>query len=605
MKFADHYFVLTKTGSQANGSISFIFSQTKQNTMKRIIYLSIFLIIGLTGNSQPPEQIDPHYYAVPMKIPIFLSGNFAELRPNHFHGGIDIKTQGKSGLPVYAAADGMVSRISISASGYGNALYIDHPNGTTTVYGHLLSFSPKISEYIRKIQYEKETFAIDQKVPADSLFVKKGEQIAKSGNSGSSAGPHLHFEIRRTKEQIMLNPLLFNMPVTDKTKPVIQALMVYPASGDAGVSGKQQPQRFETILIGSSYQLKNNQPILVSGKVGFGLQAIDLLDGNLNKCGIYSLKLSIDNELIYSFTMDDFLLEESKYINSHIDYEQAARTGRRLYRTWLEPGNKLSIYNIAEKRGIFKATDGKTHQVKYEIADTYGNATSLSFKIQSKETAFTAPEPKGELFKFNRNNHIRNDDIEFNIPEGALYSDIDFQYEKLPGNPKFYSSVFKLHNSYTPLHFACPLRIKAVNLPEKLQSKVMLAQVDPVSGKIYSATGKYVDGWVEGNIRLLGNYALAVDTVAPKIVPLSITEKKTLTETNRIRFTITDNLSGIETVRGTIDGKWVLFEYDLKNKLISYTFDKERFQFGKSHELILEVTDFKDNKSTYKAKFYK
>lgn len=573
--------------------------------MKRFFKIIPFLLISLSTYAQPLEPIDPNYFEAPLKIPFFLAGNFAELRPNHFHGGIDIKTQGRTGLPVYAAAEGSISRIVISPSGYGNALYIDHPNGTTTVYGHLQSFALPIEDYIRKIQYEKETFAIDQIVPAGILPVKKGEQIAKSGNAGSSAGPHLHFEIRRTKEEIMMNPLLFHMPVKDKTKPVIQSLMVYPVSDDAGVSGKQQPQRFETILTGNSYQLKNNQPIPVWGKIGFGLQANDLLDGNPNKCGIYSLKLSIDNELIYSFTMDDLVIDESKYINSHMDYEQAIRSGRRLYRTWLEPGNKLSIYDIIEKRGIFKAIDGQTHQVKYEVTDAYGNATSLSFKVQSREATFTAPETKGELFKFNRNNHIRNEDLEFSIPEGALYNDVDFLYQKKPGSSKFYSPVYQLHNPYTPLHFACPLRIKAVNLPTKLESKVMLAQVDPVSGRIYSATGKFVDGWVEGNIRVLGNYTLAVDTVAPKIVSLSIADKKTLKETGKLRFTITDNLSGIETFRGTIDGQWVLFEYDLKNNLISYTFDKERLQLGKNHLLNLEVTDYKGNTSKYKANFYK
>jgi len=573
--------------------------------MKRIIQIIAFLVIGMSAYSQPLAPIDANYYAAPLRIPFFLAGNFAELRPNHFHGGIDIKTQGRTGIPVYAAAAGFISRISISPIGYGNALYIDHPNGTTTVYGHLESFAPQIEDYIRKIQYEKETFAIDQIVPAGTLPFKKGDQIANSGNAGSSGGPHLHFEIRRTKEEIMVNPLLFHMPVKDKIKPVIQALMVYHVSDDAGVSGKQQPQRFEIIRTGDNYQLKSKLPIAVWGKIGFGLQAIDLLDGSPNKCGIYSLKLSVDNLLIYSFTLNEIVINESKYINSFMDYALAIRTGRRLYRTWIEPGNKLSVYDVAEKKGIYEATDKQPHQVKYDVTDAYGNATSLAFKIQSKEVELSRPEPVGERFKYNRNNHIKEDGIEFRIPEGALYDDVDFQYLKKPGSSKFYSPVYQLHNSSVPLHFACALKIKAVNLPANLESKVMLAQVEPVSGRIYSATGKFVDGWVEGNIRVLGNYALAVDNIAPKIISLSIANNKTLKEPGKLRFTVTDNLSGIETVRGTIDGHWVLFEYDLKNNLISYTFDKGRFQFNKNHALILEVIDFKDNKSTYKANFYR
>jgi len=573
--------------------------------MKQLLNTILFLAISLTVFSQPEEKIDPHYYAVPVKIPVFLAGNFAELRPNHFHGGIDIKTQGRTGLEVDAATDGYVSRITISPTGYGRALYIDHPNGTTTVYGHLESFAPQIDEYIRNIQYEKETFTIDQTVPPGLLPVKKGEQIAKSGNAGSSGGPHLHFEIRRTKEETMLNPLMFNMPVKDKLKPIIQALMVYPLSDDASVSGKQTPQKFEIIKSPNGYQLKLNQPISVFGKIGFGVQSVDLLDGNPNRCGIYSIQLTVDDQLIYSFTMDDLVINESKYVNSHMDYALAMRSGQRLYRTWLEPGNKLQIYNTVEKRGIFHASDEKMHQVKYEIADVYGNSTSLSFKIQSKETKVNPIPSKGELFKYNHHNEIKDDGIKFSIPEGALYNDVDFQYKRKAALPKFYSPVFQLHNGSVALHFACPLRIKAVNLPENLQSKVMLAQIDPASGRIYSATGKFDDGWVEGNIRTLGSYALAVDTEAPKIVSLNVADKNGKKDTSRLKFKITDNLSGIENFRGTIDGKWVLFEYDLKNNLLSYTFDKARFKFGGNHQLNLEVTDFKGNTSTYKTNFNK
>lgn len=573
--------------------------------MKRFLNTFLFFLTGISLFAQPLEKIDPNYYAVPVKIPVFLAGNFAELRPNHFHGGIDIRTQGRTGLEIDAAASGYVSRIAISATGYGKALYIDHPNGTTTVYGHLESFAPQIDEYIRTIQYEKETFAIDQIVPPGLLSVTQGEPIAKSGNSGASGGPHLHFEIRRTKEEIMMNPLLFNMPVKDKLKPLIQSLMVYPLSGNAIVSGKQTPQKFEILKTAAGYQLKTNQPISVFGQIGFGVQAVDLLDGSPNRCGIYSLKLNVDGQLIYSFTMDDVVINETKYVNSHMDYALAMRTGQRLYRTWLEPGNKLQIYNTIEKHGIVDATDGKLHQVSYEISDVYGNTSSLTFKIQSKEIKVSPIPTKGELFKYNRHNEIKDEGIRFSIPEGALYNDIDFQYAKKPVRAGFYSPTYQLHNTLVPLHFACTLRLKAHDLPERLQGKVMLAQMDPASGRIYSATGKYDDGWVEGNIRALGNYALAVDTIAPKIVSLNTADKNGKTDPNTLRFKVTDNLSGIDNFRGTIDGKWVLFEYDLKNNLLSYTFDKSRIKFGQKHELYLEVTDFKGNKSTYKTNFYK
>jgi len=381
--------------------------------------------------------------------------------------------------------------------------------------------------------------------------------------------------------------------------------MVYPISNNASVAGKQTSQRFETILSGNEYQLKTKQVIPVSGEIGFGIQAIDLLDGNANQCGIYSIKLSVDNELIYSFSMDDYVLDESRYINSHMDYEYALRTGKRFYRTWMEPGNKLSIYDPIEKNGIFKATDGKIHQVKYEVADAYGNTTNLEFQVEAKDIQISPREIKGELFKYNHKNHVKDDDIVFTIPEGALYNNIDFIYKKSPAIQKFYSPVYQLHTPYVPLHFACPLRIKATNLPVQLQDKAMLAQIDPTTGRIFSATGKYVDGWIEGNIRVLGSYAIAVDTTAPKITLLSIPGKKSTVETSAISFKVTDNLSGIDTFRGTIDGHWVLFEYDAKNNLISYTFDKKRFQFNKNHVVDFSVTDFKGNTSTFNAKFYK
>lgn len=570
--------------------------------MKKLLKTIFFLLTACTVLSQP---VDPDYFNSPVKIPIFLAGNFGELRPNHFHAGIDIKTQGRTGIPVYAAADGYLARISISTTGYGNALYINHPNGTTTVYGHLKSFAKPIQDYIRNLQYEKETFVIDQAVPENMFPVKKGEMIALSGNTGGSVGPHLHFEIRDTKEEKVLNPLKFHFPVKDQTLPVIQSLVVYPVSENASVEAKHEEQRFLTLKTGNTYQLKENRVIPVYGKIGFGLQSVDLLDGSYNKCAIYSLKLKIDDQPIYAFSMDNFFQNQTKYVNAHMDYSLSVRSKIRLYRAWVLPGDRLNIYNSVVKRGIYDATDGKIHQVTFEVTDAYGNETSLTFKIQSEHCEVRAPEPKGELFRYDHNNRLRNDDVDFTVPEGALYDDVDFVYAKKPALSRFVSPVYQLDENTVPLQFSCPLRIRAKNLPQKLHDKVMLAQIDPVSGKIYSATGKYEDGWVEGNIRTLGDYALAVDTVPPRIAPVIEYGKDKKPIYNTLKFKVTDYLSGIENYRGTIDGKWVLFEYDLKNNLITYTFDKSRIQTGKKHELSLEVTDYKGNTSTYHSTFVK
>lgn len=573
--------------------------------MNRLYFFLLILVIPFFLKAQENDPIDKNYYGAPVKIPVFLAGNFGELRPNHFHAGIDIKTQGRTGLPVLAAADGYIARISVSQTGYGNALYINHPNGTTTVYGHLKSFVKPVQDYIRNLQYERETFAIDQVIPQDLFPVKKGEQIALSGNTGSSGGPHLHFEIRKTREETLLNPLLFDIPVKDKTRPIVRALTVYPVSPEATVSGKHVPQRVEVILSGNAYQPKISQPIAVCGKIGFGIESIDLIDGSQNKCGIYSVKLWVDDREIYAFAMDKLNLNESKYVNSHMDYASAVKTGRKSYRTWLEPGNKLNIYHNVTDRGLFEADDEKIHSVKYEISDAMGNTTHFSFKIQAKKTNLPHPEQSGLLFRYDHKNKIDEDGIEFTIPEGALYDDFYFQYAEKPALSTYFSPVYQLHNTTVPLHFACPLRIKADHLPERYHDKVMLAQIDPSSGRILSATGKYEHGWVEGNVRVLGNYTLAVDTIPPKITPLIFNEKKELKDPNSLQVKVTDNFSGVDSFRGMIDDQWVLFEYDLKNNLLIYTFDKERFVFNKNHKLVLTVSDFKGNTSTYQVNFRK
>jgi len=535
---------------------------------------------------------------------MFLTGNFGELRSNHFHSGIDIRTDGRTGLPVLAVADGFVSRISVSPFGFGNALYVDHPNGTTTVYGHLNAFSAKIQEYVREIQYEKESFSTDIDLPSSKFPVKKGEQIAFSGNSGSSGGPHLHFEIRDTKTEHTLNPLKYPFKVADHQAPKILSVHFYPVGEDAVISGKSEPKSVETVFYNNQYQIKNGQVIPVYGTVGFGVQVVDYLDGNGSKCGIYSLNLKVDGQSIYSFKMDEFDFDESRYINSHIDYEQKVRNDKNVYKTWLEPGNKLSIYND-DKNGLFSFTDDKKHAVRYEITDVNGNISVLAFSVLSKKQTLLKPEKKGILFEYDESNEFENDWIELDFPKNSFYSNFYFDYEQLPKLPNVFSKVHKVHNKYVPIHQSYTMKVKAENLPNKLQPKALIAFVNPENGMLSAIGGQYDDGWVECKLRSFGCFAVAVDTIAPTIAPLSITNKNALTEKNQIRFRIKDDFSGIGSYRATLDGKWALFEYDAKSNTIVHKFDPSRFTFPKKHQLFLRVEDVKGNIKTYEATFYK
>ena len=566
-------------------------------------WLLTFLIIFSTPDL--PLVSNPDYYSSPVKIPILLSGNFGELRSNHFHSGIDIKTEGKTGLPVYAAAEGNVSRINISSNGFGLALYIDHPNGTTTVYGHLENLRDDMARYAKSVQYMKESFSIDISVPQGMFHVKKGELVAYSGNSGSSGGPHLHFEVRTKDNQHPINPLLYNFKVQDAIAPQMQSVMLYPLSDDAHVSGKTYSQRVETVYYDGAYHLKGNPVLNVYGDLGFGLQTLDYLDGSWSKCGVYEITLSVDGKIVYSFKMDELDFDETRYLNSHIDYGHLAKYGRRLHKSWVEPGNHLSNYTTLSNQGKVRLDDGKTHTINYLIKDVKGNDSKLEFKVSSKQMAVSKSKKTGIPIRYNSTNNIEKKGMKASFKTGTFYSDFSLEYEEKPANTGLYSSIYKLHNKEVPAHQYFDLKLEASKLPIHLREKALIALVDERTGKTSALGGNYEDGWVDAKIRQLGSFAIAIDTIAPTITPINIKSKITLTNNSKVSFKIRDDFSGIASYQGKIDGHWVLFEYDAKNNLLEYYFDKEHLELNKKHQLILVVTDAKNNQSTYEANFYR
>ena len=549
---------------------------------------------------------DNESFTNPIKPPFFFSGNFGELRASHFHSGLDFRTQGRTGIPVFAAKDGYISRIGVSPSGYGNALYMNHPDGTTTVYGHLERFHPKLEEYLREKQYDKESFAVNISPFANEFIFKKGEPIAWSGNSGSSGGPHLHFEIRDTKSEYPCNPLLYGLGIVDNSPPKISAVYVYPLTEKSSVGQMNSKKRFETIPIPGGYQLRNNLPIELFGEIGFGIQADDDYSGTGLKCGIFSANLLCDGIPVFGFKMDKFPFEDSRYANSQADYEEKIKSHRWVQRLYKQPGNYLNIYDPSGNNGILNLDDGKAHQFEVIVCDAFKNKTSLKFRTISRKSQLPfMNQPFTKKFLFDQSNEFDNDQIKIGIPKGALYDNLDFTWKSSPKPSGCYSALQFVQSRFVPLHKPYSISIKCEALPDNLSDKALIVTVDPASGKKSAVGGEYSGGWVTANTNSFGSFSITIDKTPPVIVPLSIKEKKTLTDIMKLQFTITDNLSGIKSYRGEIDGKWVLFEYDSKKDLITYVFDKNRMVFGKSHLLRLTVTDNKDNTSDYKAIIYK
>lgn len=545
------------------------------------------------------------FYADPVKIPVFLSGNFCELRPNHFHGGIDLKTEQRIGVPIYSAAEGFIYRIVVSPTGYGKALYIEHPNGTSSVYAHLDRFRDDIEKFVRNEQYSKRSFSVDLSPEKELFRIGKQELIAFGGNSGSSAGPHLHFEIRDSQTQDALNPLAFNFSVSDNTPPRIFSMIAYPIADNSHVNSATSKRTFTLSQSAANrYFLSPNTPIVAFGPIGFAVRTNDFYDGSHNICGIYDARLKVNGQEVFAFCFDRMPFADTRYMNSHIDYEMSVN-GQRIHRLWRLPGNRLNIYYTDINRGIIDIEDGKLYNIEIILSDIAGNKAVLNFKINGVNRDISRkPQTGTRFFTYDNDNLFRTPFFEIYAPEGAFYDDFYFQYDVSEKPQGMFSKDHRVHRETEPIHFPVRIKILAEELPHELHEKSFIGRIGQNGARSYVG-GKITQGWFETEIRNFGNFAIMTDTIPPEITPLSIKVKNTLTETGKIRFTIRDNLSGIKQYEGLINGEWALFEYDAKNRLLTYEFDPDRVEPGKRHTLVLSVTDNVDNTSTYEATFWK
>ena len=537
----------------------------------------------------------------PLDIPLLLSGTFGELRSNHFHAGIDIKTQGRSGLNVYAIEDGYVSRIKVSPWGYGKAIYITHPNGYTSVYAHLMRYHGKIQDFVIKNQYIEQSYSIELFPKEGEFLVKKGQVIGLSGNTGSSFAPHLHFEIRKSNNQKPQNVLHFNFDVKDNLPPIIKEVKFYPQTDYTLINGNNESLKVKVKGNKGTYFI--DQKVDISGPYSIGISTYDVLDGANNKNGVYAIDLFVDSLMVYSHEMEAFSFQETKYINTHKDYMEHKKNNKKFHKCFKAPNNPLSIYNYILNNGTISPR--KNQFIEFFVDDVYGNSSTLTFKIDNKQKVPTKALNVGRydlpVFPFNQRNFFKNDSISLNIPAKSLYDTIYFDYKMVNDTfSSLYAPIHQIHSNHTPLHY--PYKVEFVTtVPSHLSDKAFVCKIKNEKA-IGFVGGTFEKGTISATIKTFGDYSVAIDTVAPNVQGLNIFSGKKM-EGSTLKMTIKDAESGIKSYNAYIDKEWVLMEYEPKKNRLTHRF-KKSLSKG-THKFTLIVEDNLGNTTEYEASFYR
>jgi Peptidase family M23 len=538
------------------------------------------------------------YFSSPLDIPMQLSGNFGELRPNHFHAGFDFKTQQKEGLNVYAVADGYVSRIKISTFGNGKTIYITHPNGYTSVYAHLQKASDFIENYIKKAHYTEQSFEIELFLKPNELLIKKGQLIAFSGNTGASEGPHLHFEFRDSKTEKIINPMLFGFDknIKDTKSPTVSALYVYPLDSKTIVNQSKQP-----IVLNLSLQKDGTylaDKVIANGRIGFGINAFDYDDVSFNKNGIYKVQSFFNGKPTFGYQFDTYSFDDMRYVNALIDYSRYKKTSQRIQKLFMNKPYGLSIIVTDETFGVATILPNLAAICRIEVSDFSGNQTILSIPIVYDLTSVSieAEIKKANYFvNANKDSNFVKDNFSVFIPAGTFYDDFDMNFE-VKNNTLF------LHEDTVPAHSNFTITVEDSIYKETERDKVFIGRIE--DGKINYNNTYRKENVFSTKVKTLGQYKLIKDTIAPKISILKSIEGKWLTDENVIRLTISDSLSGIKSYNGYLNGNWALFEYDNKTKKITHNFNDGVVAEG-ANDLKVVVIDNVGNSTIFETHFFR
>lgn len=560
----------------------------------KVFLFFIFALTNLVAQDNYPQD----YFRSPLDIPLLTSGTFGELRTNHFHSGIDLRTQRKVGLPVYAAADGYVSRIKISTYGYGKAIYITHPNGYTTVYGHLLKATPAIEEYSKKQHYKEKSFEIDVYPVINELLVKKGDTIAFSGNTGGSFGPHLHYEFRDTQSEKVINPFYFGLAneFLDTRPPVIESLLVYPMDENSIVNASQQPVLANLVLQKDGSFLASS--IKAYGTIAFAVQTHDLSNNNYGKNGVFGIQTYLNGNANFAIKFDTFSFDETRHVNNYIDYERFVKTKQKFQKLFIETPYELSLLSKNQSNGLINIQPNSNYTYRIEVTDFHQNKTVIHVPIQfsyAKPKIIPVDKKTKYFVKYKNEHQYVKDSVSVFIPEDTFYKDTHIDFEVT-------NAVVKIGNPTLAIKKNVSISIPSAVVSEKERNQYFIASKEGEKLSYNKTYGK-------GNnfviyTRSLGEFKLVKDSIAPIIKPLNFSEGKWLSTIPALEVAISDDFSGIQSFDGFLNNQWILFEYDFKTNKLTHDFADNIVIEGRN-ELKVIVVDNVGNSTIFETHFFR
>ncbi|HLG39574.1 MAG TPA: M23 family metallopeptidase, partial [Chitinophagaceae bacterium] len=529
------------------------------NLINAVIFFAILLYLPLISSAQAEKKFLQNYFRWPLNIKPEIVANLGEMRNNHWHMGLDIRTNQKENLPVYAAAAGFISKIRIEKFGFGRSISVTHPNGFTTLYAHLNKFFPALEEYVTRQQYQQETWAIELNFAKEKFPVSKGQWIGYSGNTGGSQGPHMHFEIRDSKTETCLNPLLFGMPLPDNVRPSLLKLAMY----DRSQSIYEQTTQFFPLKNTDSGYIVSKIPVIKANtaKISFAIQAIDRLTGSKNEDGIFSAELYFDEQPVIGFSLDSVSYRKTRYLNAHTDYKYHFNGGPFFQHLSQLPGENSSVYHPVNGDGVLDISDGNIHSVKIAVKDAKKNLSQLKFSIQYDNSLAgeISVFPRAQKFLPNTVNVLERQDFELYLPETCLYDTLTSFYNRISSNSvNAVSAIHQVNDPSVPLHGEMTVRMKPDKIiPTTWIDKIVIQRSYRNDNAVRKA--EWNGEWLTAKFSDFGNFQAFIDNESPTLNELGKGDTVDLSPAKRIVFQPQDNFDVIKNFRAELDGKWLRF----------------------------------------------